>query len=318
MKGLLHVTDTWETSALMPSWQAALHGAGVRMIVRRRSWGTERALTRRARLIFGAPPVCRSLTSWSVRCVRVPRGSVRGEWLLPRNPSSGIVLYVHGGGFVSCSPATHRPIAAALARLTSRRVFSLDYRLAPEHRYPAACDDVFAAYEWLVGASPDERVAAAGDSAGGNLVLGLAVRLRDLARRTPACLVAFSPWTDLAATGASARGNDGRDVMFHYENIVDFAAVYLGDASADDPAASPVRANLTDLPPVLLHVGSTEILLDDARRVDEAIRVSGGSCQLSVYEDVAHCWQMLVPFVPEASASLKSAASFITSHLERG
>jgi acetyl esterase/lipase len=222
---------------------------------------------------------------------------------------------VHGGGFVSCSAATHRPITAALARLTSRRVFSLDYRLAPEHRFPAAPNDVLAAYEWLLTEAAGQRIAVAGDSAGGNLAIGLAIRIRDTERPLPACVVGFSPWTDLAATGPSARHNDGRDAMFHYENLAEFAAVYLGDAAADRPDASPVFARLAGLPPLLLHAGSTEILLDDARRLDEAIHRAGGSSQLTVYEDVAHCWQMLVPLVPEASASLKSAASFITSHL---
>jgi epsilon-lactone hydrolase len=299
----------------MPSWQARLHNLAVRAIVRRRSWRDERSLTRRARLIFGAPPGYRSLAAGGIRCARVHGGAVRGEWLIPRHPSSGILLYVHGGGFVSCSAASHRPITAALARLTSRRVFSLDYRLAPEHRFPAAPDDVLGAYEWLTAEAPDQRIAVAGDSAGGNLVIGLAVRIRDLGRPSPACIVAFSPWTDLAATGSSARHNDGRDVMFHYDNLAEFAAVYLGDVAAKRPDASPVFASLTGLPPVLLHVGSTEVLLDDARRVDEAIRRAGGSSQLTVFDGVAHCWQMLVPFLPEASASLKSAASFITSHL---
>jgi acetyl esterase/lipase len=235
---------------------------------------------------------------------------------VPHAALPGVVLYVHGGGFVSCSAATHRPIAAALARLTARRVFSVDYRLAPEHRFPAAVEDVFAAYEWLLAAAaPDQGISLAGDSAGGNLVLGLSIRLRDQGRPAPACVVAFSPWTDLAGTGASARRNDGHDVMFHYENLAEFATVYLDGARADAPEASPVYANLAGLSPMLLHVGSTEILLDDARRIDDAVRVAGGACQLKVYDDVAHCWQMLVPLVPEATASLRDAASFISSHL---
>jgi acetyl esterase/lipase len=121
---------------------------------------------------------------------------------VPRAALPGVVLYVHGGGFVSCSAATHRPITAALARLTARTVFSVDYRLAPEHRFPAAVEDVFAAYEWLLAAAgPNQRIALAGDSAGGNLVLGLSVRLRDQRRPAPACVVAFSPWTDHASSG---------------------------------------------------------------------------------------------------------------------
>src|SRR5829696_4372265 len=122
----------------MPSWQAALHNIAVRLLVRRRWWGNEAALTRRARLMFGAPPVYRSLATWGTRREAVKTARVRGEWLVPRTALPGAVLYLHGGGFVSCSAATHRPITAALARLTPRRVFSADYRLAPEHRFPAA------------------------------------------------------------------------------------------------------------------------------------------------------------------------------------
>ncbi len=243
---------------------------------------------------------------------------MRGEWLIPEAPLRGVLLYVHGGGFVSCSAATHRPITAALARFAKRRVFSVDYRLAPEYRFPAAMDDVCAAYEWLMQTlPPDEPVALVGDSAGGNLVLGLALRLRDRRQRAPACVVAFSPWTDLAATGESARSNDGADAMFRYENLRDFAAVYLGGAPAVTPEASPLHDDMGGLPPVLLHVGSTEILLDDSRRVNDRIRNAGGSCRLQVYDDVAHCWQMLVPFVPEARMSLQGAAAFIADCFRR-
>jgi acetyl esterase/lipase len=240
---------------------------------------------------------------------------VVGEWLCPESALPGTLLYVHGGGFVACSPATHRPITAALARLTRRRVFSVDYRLAPEHRYPAAVDDVARAYEWLSAETRGGPIALAGDSAGGNLVLSLALRLRDHGLRRPACVVMFSPWTDLAATGASSRTNDGVDPMFHFENSSAFAAAYLNGERPDSPEVSPVYADLGGLPPVLLHVGSTETLLDDSRRIHDRIREAGGVSELKIYEGVAHCWQMLVPLVPEATASLREAARFISRHI---
>jgi acetyl esterase/lipase len=163
-----------------------------------------------------------------LRRERVRVGSISGEWLEPKVPLAGVLLYVHGGGFVSCSAATHRPIAAALARFTQRRVFSLDYRLAPEHRFPAAVEDVLAGYEWLLATGAvGQSIALAGDSAGGNLVLAGSISLRDDGLPMPVCLVAFSPWTDLAGTGPSARENDGADPMFRYENLADFAGVYL-------------------------------------------------------------------------------------------
>ena len=253
--------------------------------------------------------------SRGLRRETVRAAGVRGEWLIPDSPQPGVVFYVHGGGFVSCSVATHRPITAALARMTCRRVFSVEYRLAPEHPFPAAQDDVLVAYEWLLASGiPSPAVALAGDSAGGNLVLALAVRLRELNRPAPECVIAFSPWTDLAGTGLSMHSNDGRCAMFRPENIAAFAAAARGPVPVDAPAVSPIYADLSRLPPVLLHVGSTELLLDDARTVHHRIQATGGVSELQVYEDVPHGWQMLVPLVPEATASLRGAAMFIAAH----
>lgn len=288
------------------------------MFVRRRSWGAdERAVARRARRLFGAPLPFQWLRTLGSNVRPINESGMRGEWVEPERADDGVILYVHGGGFVSCSPATHRPIAAALARLARRRVFSPDYRLAPEHRYPAALEDVVAAYNWLLTERniPPGAISFAGDSAGGGLVLSSLLRLRDACAPLPACAVCFSPWTDLAGAGESHHFNEGRCAMFRMENNDDFAAAYLGDASPRDPYASPVYADLSGLPPLLLQVGSTELLLDDARRVHHKIQAARGTSRLEIYEDVAHCWQMLDGFVPEARASLRQAASFIREPL---
>lgn len=302
----------------MPSWQARLLGLSVRLLVRRRNYGDERALVRRARRLFGAPMPYGILAACGLTRERVRESGVLAEWMIPRVPLPGAILYIHGGGFISCSAATHRPIAAALARFTRRRVLSVDYRLAPEHRFPAAHEDVLAAYEWLLATgTPASSIAVVGDSAGGNLALALGVRLRDRQRPLPGCIILFSPWTDLAGAGKSVHTNDGRCAMFRPENIRDFAAATMATSTpADTPAASPVYADLSRLPPVLLHVGSTELLLDDAQRVHDRIRAAGGQSHLQVFDDVAHCWQMLVPFVPEATASLRAAAIFVDQHIK--
>ena len=302
--------------ASMGSWQARVADRAIRILVRRRSWGDEEALARRARRIFGAPAPYARWVALGLRCERVERDGVRGEWITPPEFRPGVILYLHGGGFVSCSAATHRPITAALSRLTQRRVFAVDYRLAPEWRLPAAHEDVSAAYEWLreTGVSPSS-IAVAGDSAGGNLALALAIRLRDSGGPTLGCVVAFSPWTDLAGRGESVRSNAGRCAMFHPENILDFASAALGARRADLADVSPGVAELHDLPPVLIYVGSTELLLDDARRVHEGIRRSGGACDLRIYDSVPHGWQMLAPFVPEATHSLREAATFVDDAL---
>ena len=301
----------------MSSWQARAFSRVIRTIVRRRDWGSGATLASRARRVFGAPRPYGWLTTVGLSPQRYENAEVRGEWLTPRGALPGVVLYAHGGGFVSCSVATHRPIAAALARFTRRRVFSVEYRLAPEAPLPAAHVDVTAAFDYVTKSmAQPSAVALVGDSAGGNLVLSLAVRLRDSGRTAPACVVAFSPWTDLAGRSPSVHGNAERCAMFYPENIRDFAAAALGDAAPDAPSVSPVYADLRGLPPVLMQVGSTELLLDDARRVHERIDAAGGRCTFSVYDDVPHAWQMLVPFVPEATASLREAAAFITDAFE--
>lgn len=280
-------------------------------------------MARRARRLFGSPLPYRWLRTLGLNVRSVEErnhdgDAVRGEWIEPKGADDGgaVIFYIHGGGYVSCSPATHRPITAALARLTRRRVFSLDYRLAPEHRYPAAPEDAVAAYRWLLThekIAPD-AISLAGDSAGGGLVLGCLLRVRDAGLPLPACAVCFSPWTDLAGAGESHRFNEGLCAMFRGENNDEFASAYLGDASPLDPYASPVYADLAGLPPLLLQVGSTELLLDDARRVHNKVQAAHGTSRLEIYEDVAHCWQMLDGFVPEARAALRQAASFIREH----
>ena len=301
----------------MPSWQARVSSTLVRTLVRRRDWGDVRVVARRARLVLGAPWPYQWISRLGLQYRPVNHDGIRGEWLIPSRPARGTILYIHGGGFVSCSAATHRPITGSLARRTRSALFSANYRLAPEHPFPAALEDVVATYRWLVRLTNGAPVAIAGDSAGGGLALSLATHARDHGFASPACVVLFSPWTDLAGRGASVVANDGRCAMFRPENIPTFASAYLGGMPPDDPRASPVYADLRGLPPLLLQVGSTELLLDDARRVHERVLAAGGDSRLSVYVDVHHVWQMLTPLVPEARAALGEAAAFMRSHLDR-
>jgi epsilon-lactone hydrolase len=173
-----------------------------------------------------------------------------------------------------------------------------------------------AAYQWLLAQGLTAgAISVAGDSAGGGLVLSLLLQARDIGLPLPACGVCFSPWTDLAGTGASIRLNDGRCAMFHTENITEFAAAYLGGHSPYEAYASPAHADLSGLPPLLLQVGSTELLLDDTRLVHDKIQKAKGTSRMEIYEDVFHCWQMLDGIVPEARTALRQAAAFIRSHV---
>lgn len=300
----------------MPSLRGRLFNVFIRLFIRRRYGFDEYALAKEARRIFGSPRLFQWIHARGLRLRYVNEENARGEWLETKQAERGTIFYIHGGGYVSCSAKTHRPITATLARLTRFRVFSLKYRLAPEDRFPAALDDAFAAYIWLLeqNISPS-KIALAGDSAGGGLVLALLLRLRDSGLPLPACAVGFSPWTDLAGTGESIRANAGRDDLFYPENIPEFAAAYLDDAAAENPSASPVFGDYKNLPPVLFHVGSTEILLDDSRRVYQKIRETGGTSEIKIYDDIFHGWQMCAGILPEARDSLSQAAEFIRRNI---
>jgi epsilon-lactone hydrolase len=296
----------------MPSWQARCCAMIIRTLMRRLDRSDAHALVRRARRVFGVAPWLSRLRTHGVRIEPVQGAGARGEWIVPERPETGLIFYIHGGGYVACSAATHRTLTAALARLSRRRVFAVDYRLAPEHPFPAALDDVVAGYHWVAGQGiPPGAIALAGDSAGGGLVLATLLRLRDSGAALPAAAVCFSPWTDLTASGASIRTHDGRDPMFRSTDIARFAAIYLAGTAGTNPYASPVFADLGGLPPVLLQVAAEELLLDDSRRVHEAIQKAGGVSRLDVFPGMFHVWQMLDGLVPEARVALERAAAFI-------
>jgi monoterpene epsilon-lactone hydrolase len=242
---------------------------------------------------------------------------VKGEWILPRGASDdkSVVYYLHGGGYISGSAKTNRPITVPLARRLKRRVFSLDYRLAPEHHFPAGLDDAVAGYRWLLstGINPG-NISVAADSAGGGMALALAMRLRDSGEPLPACLACLSPWTDMTGSGDSITTNSGRDPMFATEDIQRYAAAYLGSESPNNPLASPLFGDLAGLPPVLFQVGRNEILLDDARAVHAKIIAASGSSELRIFDGVFHGWHFGTPFLPEARESIEEIARFISRH----
>jgi cyclohexanone monooxygenase len=237
----------------------------------------------------------------------------RVEW--PGRPARATMLYIHGGGFVGCSPRTHRAITASLAR-RGFRVFAPDYRLAPEHPYPAALDDVLASWRALVAGVDAGHAAVGGDSAGGNLALALMLKLREAGEPLPAGAALFSPATDLAEGGASRVENGRRDAMFDGESIHRFADMYLQGADPKDPWASPLFADLSGLPPLLLHAGQEEILRDDSVRLAHKAREAGVEVSLKLWPVVAHVWQMVWQ-LPEARQSLDAASAFLHAAVER-
>lgn len=298
------------------SWQAALCAAMIPLLVRREHWGDERALARRARRLFGAPRWYGHWRAHGLHRESSTHPRIAGEWLHPPGARTRVILYIHGGGFVSCSAASHRPITSQLARRARASVFALDYPLAPESRYPSALDAVVEAYRWLVtDVVPPGRLAVIGDSAGGHLAVSLLLRARDESLPLPACAVALSPWLDLTGGSPSVETNNGRCAMFRPRNMADFARAYLGSTAQPDGYAAPLRCELRGLPPLLFQVGSDELLRDDAVRMHEAIQRVGGVSELQVFDGMFHGWHMLDGLVPEARIAMQQVAAFLDAHL---
>jgi epsilon-lactone hydrolase len=254
----------------------------------------------------------------AVTCERVAAGGVDGEWISPAiAPDDKAILYFHGGGFRLGSVASHRDLIAQIALASGCRVLAINYRLAPEHRFPAALDDSLAAYGWMLdrGLKPDS-IAFAGDSAGGNLVLAAMLALRERALPLPVSAVLMSPWTDLAATGASYVSRAEADPIHQRAMILALAKNYLGrQGDPCDPLASPLYADLAGLPPLLIQVGDRETVLDDSVMFADKARAAGVDVQLEVWDGMIHVFQMFGTELAEAQRAIASIAQFLNRHL---
>lgn len=245
-------------------------------------------------------------------------GGVPGERIEGPSPGDTVLLYLHGGGYFACSAETHRPITVYYA-LRGFHVFAPDYRLAPENRFPAAIEDAVAFYRALLNAGyAPQNIVVAGESAGGGLALALMLSLRDAGIPLPAAAALFSPWTDLAATGDSIKTNTDRCAMFDGAGVAFSARYYLGDTDPRNPLASPLYADLSGLPPLLIHVGADEVLLDDSTRLAERARAAGVRLELKIWPVVPHAWQLVPHLVPEARQSLRESAEFLRACVATG
>jgi monoterpene epsilon-lactone hydrolase len=226
--------------------------------------------------------------------------------------SSGVLLYLHGGGYVIGTSHTGVPLAAALAARAGLRALSLDYRLAPEHAFPAAPDDALAAYRAMLEDTDPARIVLAGDSAGGGLALATLLAARDAGLPLPAGLVAFSGWFDLTLSGPSLTGKESVDPVFDAADIREYAGTYLPDgADARHPLASPMLGDLRGLPPLLLQVGSHEVLLDDSTRLATRAAAADVEVTLETYPGSAHVFQHGHATEPTAARAMDSAAAFL-------
>lgn len=252
---------------------------------------------------------------WRLRIAEAP--DLPGEWIERQGGDPGrAILHLHGGGYMFCTARTYRPLASHMAMALEARVFTPEYRLAPEHKFPAQIEDAMAAYHLLVATgTPPERIAITGDSAGGGLAVATVLRLRELGAPLPACMVLFSPWLDLSASAPSLKTNAKRDVSLIGENVGKGLHLYLGDLAVTDPRASPYHADLAGLPPMLIQVGDIEVLLDDSTRFAEKARAAGVDVDCRVWKGVPHVWQNFAPVMPEARAAIAEAAAFMRGRM---
>lgn len=238
------------------------------------------------------------------------KGLCAAEWLSVANPQRTVV-YFHGGGYFFCSLETHRAACAYLARKSQARVLSVDYRMAPEHACPAAVEDAVGWWQELLsqGVNPQE-VVFAGDSAGGGLALACLVAARDRGMPMPAGMLLFSPWADLSCSGESMKTQAKADVMFNPYLLPQAAELYLQGRSANDPLASPLFANLTGLPEMLIFASEHEILLSDSTRLYDKARQAGVTAQLVQRPRMPHVWPILI-MLPEAREDMTKSGQFI-------
>jgi monoterpene epsilon-lactone hydrolase len=252
-----------------------------------------------------------------VTCTPVDAGGVRAEWIVPPGAvAERVLLYLHGGGYVLCSVSTHRDLISRIARAAGMRALGVDYRLAPEHPFPAAVEDATTAYRWLVshGTAPG-HIAIAGDSAGGGLTLATLVALRDAGDPLPATGVCLSPWVDLEGSGPSNTTKAEADPFVRKEMIQFMAEQYLGGRDPRTPLAAPLYADLHGLPPLLIQVGTAEILLDDATRAADRAKAAGVEVSLEVWDDMIHVWQLFAPLLPEGQQAIERIGAFIRQHM---
>jgi epsilon-lactone hydrolase len=253
------------------------------------------------------------------RVSKIQLNGISAEWIYGEVAcKDNVILYLHGGGYNICSPNTHRETAAHIANASNAKVLLPDYRLAPEHPFPSALQDATEAYRWLLRSGfKSGQIALAGDSAGGGLAIATALALREAGDPPPAAIACISPWTDLALTGESIQTKAQADPLLNPPSLRRMAANYFGDRNPCAPLISPVYADLRDISPMLIQVGSDEILLDDSTRMARTAAAAGVRVTLKVYSQLWHVFHFNAKFMPEAKAAIAELGMFIRAHFTK-
>lgn len=240
----------------------------------------------------------------------VTTASFKGEWVKARGVrTDSVLIYLHGGAYVFCSPRSHRHLVAALSEATNAAAFALDYRLAPEHPFPAAIEDSVAAYRWLLdqGVAPN-RITIAGDSAGGGLTVATMLSLRDAGLPLPAAGICISPWADLTMAGASYTAN--AEAVSTRDRLAGYVKLYLNNDDVRHPLVSPVFADLKGLPPLLIQVGTAEPFYDDSISLDATAKASGVDSTLEIWPEMIHVWHYFHPMLTEGRQAIARIGEF--------
>ncbi len=303
----------------MVSLQSRLLSLLLRWRFKHRPAQDEVEFVRAARALMNDTRRIPKSTPPDILLTEVERGGVRGEWVEPATSKSATtIIYFHGGGYIGGSVKTYRRTTFALSRAANARVFAVEYRLAPEHRFPCAVEDGLAAYRYVLEEEEGsaEKIVFVGDSAGGGLLLATMLAAREERIALPAAGVCYSPFTDMAVTGGSLDANNRRCVMFYGDTLRHVAQIYLGSAEALNVLASPLYADLTGLPPLQIFASTTETLLDDSLRLAEKAKSDGVVVDMQVWENLPHVWPIFAGQLPEARKALQLTSRFIESALD--
>jgi epsilon-lactone hydrolase len=273
-----------------------------------------RRFARQAEWLFADPP----FTSYVPDDLEHGDHKVPAIWAQAGSPNNdGVILYLHGGAYVIGGPVTHRAMLARLSALTGLRAVLPDYRMAPEHLFPAAVKDAREAYCALLARGyRANQIVLGGDSAGGGLMLALLHVICHENLPRPGAVFAFSPWTDLTLSGESIAINAKNDPFLPADRMGELRDMYLGTAAPDDPRASPLFGDFTDAPPVFIQVGDTEILLDDSRRMVDALKAQRVEAKLDIWPNTPHVWPMFQGYLAAADRALADVATFIGQTLK--
>ena len=299
----------------MASTQAKILKIALRIRVKR-EFGSKEAVVKHLRSAMNSRMLPCPLPA-GVKMRKDVLGGIHGQWLEVSNPRM-VMLYLHGGAFIGGRLETYHPFCGELAKRLSARIFLADYRLAPEHPFPAAPDDAFATYAALVrGEGGKLPIVIAGDSAGGNLTLVTLLRARDAGLRLPACAIALSPGADATGKLWSVKANSEADAMLS-KSIIDHAiGIYLNGAEPTDPHVSPSRGHYAGFPPLMLTVSESECLRDDAYMVAQRAREAGVPVKMIARQDMPHVWPIFNLFLPEAKKDVTKIALFIQRHTDQ-